>query len=401
MSQSAAQSPHLLRHINRGELLRFALANGDFTAAEAMSATGLTRATVLGVCADLVGARWLEEIADSRAAGLSSRGRPARRYRLRPDAGVVLGIDAGESRFDAILADLRGQVLASEHRRADPAQLGRDGRVAVVRELVDATLDAANRHPTELLITVIGVPAPIDPEGRSPDDDGAFWQVMNADFQDHLEGLVVIENDANLAALAEHASHPGRNVATLLTGERFGAGLIVDGRLLHGSRGGAGELRFLEVFVRDDPDAGTEDGLGALARRWARGELDRTDAPSSLRALGADEIDAEAVFAAAAAGDALADGILRRLGSRLAHIVVVLESVLDVDEVVIAGGIAAGIGPVLGHARSTLEADFYPPFPELRASRLGREVIARGGIALALARIREDPLSILPVGVVA
>ncbi|MFC0673281.1 ROK family protein [Brachybacterium hainanense] len=401
MPQSTARSPRLLRRINSGELLRFALANGDFTAAEAMAATGLTRATVLGVCGDLVDAGWLEEIADSRAAGISSRGRPARRYRLRPSAGVVLGIDAGESRFDAILADLRGQELAAEHRRADPAQLDRDGRVALVRELAAAVLAAAGRESAELLITVIGVPAPVDAEGRSPDDDGAFWQVMNAGFQDGLDGLVILENDANLAALAEQAERPRRNVATLLTGERFGAGLIVDGRLLRGGRGGAGEMRFLDVLVREDPDAGAVDGLGALARRWARGELARTDIPSCLRDLAPGELDAEAVFAAAAAGDALAEGILRRLGRRLAHVAVILESVLDVEEIVIAGGIAAGIGPVLGHARSTLEADFYPPFPELRASRLGRDVIARGGIALALARIREEPLSILPAGVAA
>lgn len=76
----------------------------------------------------------------------------------------------------------------------------------------------------------------------------------------------------------------------------------------------------------------------------------------------------------------------------------VLESLLDVERVVIAGGVAPSVGPVLGHARSVLEADFFPPFPELVASTLGRDVIVRGAIELALARIREEPLDFLPAG---
>src|SRR3546814_1398578 len=101
MGLGSASSPQLLRHMNSGALMRFALRSPEFTAAEAMEQTALTRSTVLGVCDDLVAVGWLEEIADSRAAGLTSKGRPARRYRLREDAGVVAGIDAGEHRFTA------------------------------------------------------------------------------------------------------------------------------------------------------------------------------------------------------------------------------------------------------------------------------------------------------------
>jgi predicted NBD/HSP70 family sugar kinase len=409
MAESTARSPRILRRINSGALLRFALASGEFTAAEAMATSGLTRATVLGLCADLVAAGWLEEVADSRAAGLSSRGRPARRYRLREDAGVVVGVDAGESRFDVIAADLRGTILASGRRRIDPAEIDREGRVSLVRELVDEVLEAARAsaraeggrsYPLGAapLLTVVGVPAPVDAEGRSPEDQGAFWDIMNSGFQDDLAGGVVVENDANLAVLAEHAHHPSPHMAALLTGERFGAGVIVDGHLLRGARGGAGEMRFLDLIAADDPDAGAVDGLGALARRWAIGELTRSDIPSTLREFDPSDLDAEQVFAAAADGDVLAESILRRLGVRLAQVAVVLESLLDVETIVIAGGVAPAIGPVLGHARSVLEADFFPPFPELVASTLGRDVIVRGAIELALSRIREEPLDFLPAG---
>lgn len=399
MTQSTARSPRLLRRINTGLLLRFALASADFTAGEAMTASGLTRATVLGVCGDLVEAGWLEEIEDSRVAGLSQRGRPARRYRLREGAGAVVGVDAGENRFAVAVANLHGEVLASQHRRVDPSEVDRDDRVVIVRDLIRGVLADAGVAASSLLVTVVGIPAPVDAEGRSPEDQNIFWTMMNSGFQDRLEGFVVLENDANLAALAEQAASPGRNVATLLSGERFGAGLVVDGHLLRGGRGGAGEMRFLDLLVReDDLDLGSADGVGALARRWTQTELSRSDAPSSLRRLPLDRVDAEAVFAAARDGDALAEGILRRLGGRIAQIAMVLESILDVEKVVVAGGIAAAIGPVLGHARSILEAQFQPPFPELVASGLGRDVIVRGAVELALSRIREAPLDFLPAG---
>lgn len=398
MTESGARSPRLLRRLNAQTLLRHALTTGDFAAAEAMRASGLSRATVLGVCDELVAAGWLEEIADSRLGGQYQRGRPARRYRLREEAGVLVGVDAGESRFDVAVADLRGTVLAQRHREADPGEVDLDGRRDLVRSLVEEALADPAVQGVPPLVTVIGVPAPVDADGASPEDNSAFWSLMNPGVDPGIPGLVLRENDANLAALAEHARRPEQHVATLLTGERFGAGLVVDGRLLHGRRGGAGEMRFLDLLAADDPDAGPSDGLGALARRWARGELERSAEPSALRDLDPGRLDAPEVFAAAAAGDALAERIQRRLGERLAHVAVVLASVLDVERIVVAGGIAEAIGPVLAHARTVLEADFYPPHPELVASTLGRDVIVQGALEMGLRRIREDPLTLDPGG---
>jgi hypothetical protein len=87
-----AASMSEMRRQNSRALLRHALAARHFTAAEAMAATGLTRATVLGLCDELTGAGWLEEIDDSRAAGLSRRGRPPRPPPRRPPAGPIFSV---------------------------------------------------------------------------------------------------------------------------------------------------------------------------------------------------------------------------------------------------------------------------------------------------------------------
>ncbi len=365
--------------------------------------TGLTRATVLGVCDGLVDAGWLEEADDSQAAGRSLKvGRPARRYQLREAAGVVVGLDAGETHFTTIVADLRGRELGTRRQSIDSHALGRAGRAACARELIRLTLHDVGRALDDVLLTVVGVPAPIDAHGMSP-EGGEFWHLMNSAFDSHLHGTVIIENDANLAAVAERAHNPSANLATLLTGERFGAGLIVDGRLLRGPRGGAGEMRFLDTLSDSKfvPDEGGWDGFGALARKWARSRIHSYNGKTILRRIPEGEITAEDVFQAAREGDPFAEDIIARLGARLARIAVVLSSLLDIERVVIAGGISRAIEPVLEHARTVLPTDSGLPLPELVASTFGAEAVVKGAIESALTRIKLEPSAFLPKGALA
>ena len=396
MNETTARSTQLLRQINSDALLRFALEEQVFTAGEAMAVTGLTRATVLGVCDGLVDAGWLEEVDDGKAAGRTHKGRPARRYQLREAAGVVVGLDAGETHFTAIVADLRGRELGTRRQSVDSHALGRAGRSERARELIRQTLHDVGRAPDDVLLTVVGVPAPIDANGMSP--EGEFWQLMNSGFASHLDGRVVVENDANLAAVAERAHEPSTNQATLLTGERFGAGLIVDGRLLRGPRGGAGEMRFLDTLTGGKfvPDEGGADGFGALARKWARSRIHSYEGKTVLHHMPEGEINAEDVFQAAREGDPFAEDIIARLGARLARIAAVLSSLLDIERVVIAGGISRAIEPVLEHARSLLPTDTGLPLPELVASTFGAEVVVRGAIESALTQVRAEPNAFLP-----
>ena len=386
-----AASMSEMRRQNSRALLRHALAVRHFTAAEAMAATGLTRATVLGLCDELTGAGWLEEIDDSRAAGLTRRGRPARRHRLRERAGLLVGVDAGRSGFTAVATDLHGDVLASARRDLVGQQVDRPLRVRTVQELVAEVL--APLHPVgPPLLTVVGIPAPVDERGVSPVDMSEFWRLMNVDFPDHLDGRVCVENDANLTALAEHARHRSDDMAALLVGERIGAGLIVDGRLLHGARGGAGEMRFLDAVLQDD--AGAE-GIGALARRWTLEALERGERSATLEGLDRARLSAVDVFGAAADGDALAQDVLRRLGERLARIAATLVSLLGIERVVVAGAVADAMEPVLAQARAALPEIARAPFPDIVASTLGRDVVVHGAIQLALERLRRDPLNLL------
>ena len=396
-----ASSPQLLRRANRQALLQHALVTGTFTATEAMASTGLTRATVLGVCAELVQAGWLHEVSAELAEGSVQRGRPARHYALRAEAAVLVGVDAGQHTLTVRVVDLRGHELAAAHR-AVPADAGVDAdaipgsdhpRVVAVRALIDDVLVQAGASGRRRLLTVVGVPAPVDPAGASPTGDKGYWSSMNPGLLGALEGTVLVENDANLAVLAEHAQRTSADhMAALLMGERFGAGLIVDGRLLRGADGGAGEMRFLDGVLEDSRGA---DGVAALARRWSLDALAAGERSTRLDALPAESLSAVDIFAAARDGDPLAIGVLERIAERLARIAAVLSSLLGLELVVVAGAMADAIEPVLVRSRDLLPEIVTAPFPELVASTLGRDVVVRGAIELALARLRRDPLALL------
>ena len=151
-------------------------------------------------------------------------------------------------------------------------------------------------------------------------------------------------------------------------------------------------MRFLDSVLGESRGA---DGVAALARRWTLETLEAGQAPSSLASIPSDPLTAEDVFAAATAEDPLACQVLERIADRLARIAAILSSLLGVEEVVVAGGIAAAIEPVLARSRALLPERTAPPLPWLTASTLGRDVVVRGAIDLALSRLRENPLDLL------
>ncbi|BDZ48307.1 hypothetical protein GCM10025867_05480 [Frondihabitans sucicola] len=269
-TERAATSPQVLRRINAEVILAYALSCGAFDATAAMNETGLTRSTVLGLCEELVGLGWLVKLDDARAAGEYRKGRPASRYELRPQAGHIVGVDAGQHTISAVVADLRGAFVHGVHLPVAETAAP-DVRRELTRTAVAQTLEAASVRTASVFATIVGVPAPVDEAGHSPSGDGDYWAAMNPGLVDAFEGLgrVVIDNDANLAAIAEQAVGAGRDVdsfAALLSGERFGAGLVVDRQLLRGRHGGAGEMRILDLV----DGVGSTVGLGALARDLAR-----------------------------------------------------------------------------------------------------------------------------------
>jgi predicted NBD/HSP70 family sugar kinase len=389
-----ASSSGLLRRINAESVLEFAWANDVFTASEAIDATGLTRSTVISRCGELIELGWMREV--ERASDAAAKGRPARLYQLRADAGYVIGVDAGQHRVLATVSDLRGVEVG---RQAYPLDLKHDNaqdRLAVTSGCIDDAIVAAGVDPSRVLAIALGVPAPTDSDGSSPSGQDEFWPRMNPGFAAYFRARgwhTTIENDANLAALAERALGAGRGVrsfAALLSGERLGAGIVVDGALVRGSHGGAGEMHLLKYVA----GVGSANGIGFLARSWGREAHESGALPggSGLRGLPLSAIDAPAVFAAAGEGDVGAIAVVDRLADRLARVCAVIDGMLDVDRIIIAGGVAPVVGDLLRRTSTILEGMVHPPAPELVASSFGADAVLVGASTLALEHVRGNAL---------
>lgn len=393
MQQISSPGPlHLVRTLNAGRLLQYAWGADAFTASDAIEETGLTRSTVLSVCTYLVELGWLQELDDARAAGEYSLGRPARRYAFRPDAGALVGIDSGECRVTARVTDLRGTELSRESREIGAELDTSANRLLLTEAAVDAALATASVAAEQVLIIVLGVPAPTDAGGVSPEGADGFWVRMNPGLAERFARRgwrVIVENDANLAAIAEGAVGAGvgaSSFVSLLAGERFGAGIIAGGVLVRGAHGGAGELHLLDYVE----GVGSADGLARLARTWAE-EARATGVLAGTALEAASE--AEDVFAAARSGDTQALVITARLAFLLARVCVVVGGILDAERIIIGGAVAPAAAAILDDAALHLKELSHGQAPELIASPLGSEAVGLGAIHQGLAFVRLDPLA--------
>jgi predicted NBD/HSP70 family sugar kinase len=399
---STAQS-QLVRHVNSRTVLDVFWESDVLTVTDLMAATGLTRVTVHAVCNDLVRMGWVGEREIRRAAS-GQPGRPSKQFQLNHQAAYVLGIDMGDTSTTALLADLRGNPIGKHRRHGLPPLASAQQRVehagAVVAELLEQTDVAAE----QVLTAGVGLAAPVSKDGRTvglgPAHTNPYWvsfRIDIAELQAALAGIPpLIGNDANLAALAEYRRGAAVNIdtfVTLLAGERLGAGVMEAGRLLYGVAGGAGEMYFLERFL----SGGGADGIGLLARTWAGEAVSqgRDTLLSDPSWRGADELTAPTVFAAAAAGDAVATEVLDQLAERLALLIGVMSTFLNPELVVIGGAVAEAAQVLLKPIAQRLEKVTYSP-PRIVCSTLGDAIVVEGAVSLALEHVRKHALERTP-----
>ncbi|MBD8024924.1 ROK family protein [Microbacterium gallinarum] len=387
-----------LRRASLDAVLGFAWDTDVFTVSDVLEAVGLTRSTAIDVLEELVGRGLLVELPNARAVGEYSKGRPARRFAFRPDAALVVGVDAGRASLTVTLADLRGDSVAVRRLGVDREHDSGEERRQATAALVDAALTESGFSRPDVAALCIGVPAPVSARGESPAHRDGFWRRMNPEFAELFGAwapLVRVENDASLAAVAERAVGAAvgcDDFVALMAGERLGAGVWVDGRLLRGAHGGAAEM------VAFDHVNGVEGawGLGHRAASLARtAQAEGTlPAASALRAMDPAQIDGKAVLGLAERGDPGALDIARQVGETLAVIAGVLGSLFDSTRIIVSGAVADGAGPVIDAAVRALPQELDLPVPEIVASTLGGDIVSVGAVRAAVEAARAGALDL-------
>ncbi|GAA0937160.1 ROK family transcriptional regulator [Nonomuraea longicatena] len=376
-------TPRIARAINNRLALDFLWRQGPLTAAQLRELTGLSRATISDLLARL------EEDGRIEVRGASDAVQPgpnARLYQLRPGYAHVIGLDARTDSVSIGAADLAGGRVP-DTRLAVEADLG--GFVErVVRAVREISQRSFAQEPNTIAVGAPGVVEPATGALRSTGWPPEWHARLVAALKAGFGATVLIENEVNLAAVAEHrlgAARDRRTFALLWIGYGVGAGLILDGRLRRGESGGAGEIGFLAVpapvFARQQRPPGLHGLVGAvpildLARRHG------LDVP------GGASVPAAVSVVERAARDGLP--LLDELADLVADGVLALCLVLDPGCVVLGGEVGRAGGAALAARVGTAIAR-RSPFPaEVRVGELAADAVLAGAVATALDHAREQ-----------
>lgn len=340
--------------------------------------TGLSKPTVGQALADL------ERHALVRPIGRTTAGpgRSAVVYEPNPAAGYVLGADIGGERIRVALADLGGSVVA----RVDERNRSRSAAALVrtVTELAARTAADAGIALTDVVVKVVGSPGVVDQRSRvvrhAPQLPGWESPGVLAGLEASLGPLVLVENDANLAALGEHvygAAQGARVFVCATVGTGVGMGIVVDGELFRGAHGAAGEVGFLPYGesasdVRRGQFEGEASAGAVVARARERGLTART---------------ARQVFSQARSGNATAAEVVRQEAERLAFLVAAVTAVIDPELVVLGGGVGSNVDLLLEPLEAALRG-MTPLAPRIVAGSLGDGAVLSGALAMGLEAAR-------------
>lgn len=268
---------------------------------------------------------------------------------------LAIGVDLGGTSLRAAAVDEAGQVLG----RGDTKTRAEEGREAVVERLVQVIEEARSQAGGKAVGIGIGVPGAVDSAtGQVRFAPNLGWRdiPLGPELEERLGVPVVLDNDVNVAVLGEQrfGAAKGRlHVVGVWVGTGIGGGLLVDGQLVRGSRGAAGELGH-SVLLPDGPacGCGARGCVEALAsrsamdreimRRLGRGEA--SVVPEIMERSGKARITSGVLKKALAAGDTVVEEVLAQTQRYLALAIATWLNVLDSQVVVVGGGVAEKLG---------------------------------------------------------
>src|SRR6185312_1999494 len=363
---------------------------GPMTRAQIGERTGLSKVTASQLLARLE-ERGLVETVGEQAGG---RGPNAALYAVVPSSAYVAGLHVDQDEVSAGVADITGQVVTQIS--VDPN--GAVNPVELVRNAVATACRSAGVEMSRLNALVIGTPGVLDPSTGDPRlavNLPAWHEGVLEALRSELNQPVTIENDVNLAAMAERAvgvAQGADDFVLMWMGVGLGLATIIGGRVHRGVAGAAGEIGYLPVpgvpLPQDisHPATGAFQSLvGAQAVRPLAAGYGFTE-PTAAGAV-------QAAVTAARAGDDRGDALLTELAARVATGVAAVCVVLDPGLVVLGGEVGRAGDSALAQRVAAEVGRICPARPTVVPTGVTGGPVLRGAILAAVDQARGELLA--------
>ncbi|WP_157245306.1 ROK family transcriptional regulator [Nonomuraea typhae] len=371
-------SPHTARLINDRAAFDLLLEHGHLSRAELQQRTGLSRATIGDLVDRLEAGRLITPVGESPSR---RRGPNAVLYGLVADRAHVAGVEVRPGEVLASVNDLTGGQVGFARGPLDPA--AEPDRL--VHDTIGAALADARLGADRLDGVVIGTPGLIDPETGDVAFVGALptWHAnLLPGLRARLGGLpVLVENEVNLAGLAEHRLGAARGedtFALISLDAGVGMAIVLGGRLHRGRSGGAGEISYLPASLDGAAFPHLVSGPALLALAAEHGVA----APGAGGRLAGEDL---ATVVRKAPGS-----FLDVLAERIAFGALAVCAVLDPGCVILAGPVGRAGGEELAARVEERLAGQIPLPTRVVPGTVEGDAVLRGAVLVALERLYQQ-----------
>jgi len=308
---------------------------------------------------------------------------------------IVIGVDIGGTK---LIAGAVNEHLEVEQRVQRPAPS--HSQIAALDALVDAVAEVRAAAGAPVQAVGFGIPSLIDQASGVP-ITSVNLQLAGVPFgalmSERLGLPVFVDNDANLAMLAEHrygAARGTQHAALLTIGTGIGGGLVINGEVYRGAVGAGAELGHMVIEQDGPPCQGNCPNRGclealasgtALAREGRRAAANTPDSALGEALAHGREITGALITELALDGDELAREVIALIGARLGVGIANIANMLNPEIVVIGGGVIAADELLLAPAREVVRARALAPSRDVRIERaaFGAEAGMIGAAAFA------------------
>jgi glucokinase len=376
--------PSALRHTNALSILRLLRETGSCSRADLVRASGLSAPTVTNVVKDLLAANLIEPLGE----GESSGGRPPDMIRFKAERGCLLAVDITASRILYLLANLDGSEIDAHETSLIERKTTPEAICGYIAEAAKLLLRRQRMTKDQLLLLVAGVPAITDVDDGIVLSISTLQQWRSVPLRTMLGKLVacpvIVENDTNLASQGERFRGAAKNETNFIfisIGPNVGAGIVLNGRIHHGSQWSAGEIGYLRLpnMSRRNP---TIHEFGELETVLSSSGIVASWHEHARKSSASECVSAREILDMAQAGEKRAERIAQQRASIVSDIIVNLSLVLN-PNLILMGGEVGSHPELIRLVSKQLEGSEFA-VTRIDAGTLGSKAILWGGIASAL-----------------